>query len=145
LKEINPNWGRMAAALSFFVFFPSARVFSNHLPDNGCRGDFAFVSDKWILPQGSTLHLSGFSFDLNNNPNNNITGLMFPGSTDVEICALPECDDFASSSQVKYDLNGQSHIDQPGQPFAKDPGGMAVKLPESIRILRIVDLITIKS
>lgn len=112
-------------ALCFFVIFPAVLLFSNPLPGIGWQEDFALISGKGLTSDGSTLCLSGSLPDLNYTLNINKTGLLFPGSIDVKICKLPECCSFTCSSLVKYDLNGQSHIDQLGQPFAKDPGGMA--------------------
>jgi hypothetical protein len=124
LKKIKLNWGTMAMALSLFVIFPAECLFSNPLPGIGLQEDFALISGKQLTPEGSTFCLSGSLPDLNYNININNAGLLFPGSMDVKICTLPECYSFTSSSLMKYDLNWQSHTDQPGQPFTKDPGGM---------------------
>ena len=125
MKKNNFNWRITEIALSLFVIFPAVFLFSNHLPGIGWQEDFALVSGKQLTPEVSPFCLTGSLPDLNYNININKTGLLFPGSRDVKICTLPECDDFTSSSLVKYDLNGQSHTDQPGAQFKKDPGGMA--------------------
>jgi hypothetical protein len=135
----------MAMALSLFVIFPVECLFSNPLPGSGWQEDFALISGKHLTPEGSTFCLSGSLPDLNYNININKTGLLFPGSMDVRIHALPECDGITSSSPVKYDLNWQSHLDQPGQPFAKDPGGMGGKMQGSNRIYQTAEHKTIKS
>jgi hypothetical protein len=112
-------------AFSFFVIFPAVVLFGNLLPGIGMQEDVAFISGKLLSSETSSFCLSGSLSDLNYPGSFENTYLLLPGFRDVNLKSLPESAGSASSFQVKFDLNVQPLNDQPGQPFTKDPGGMA--------------------
>jgi hypothetical protein len=119
--------GIKAIYVILLIIIPAVFQFISNLPGYS-HGDNLFITCPCLkLLIMEPFHQENLSVQINNKTThiNDLAGIMFPGSMDVKENTYSICDDFTSPSTVKYDLNVQSHLDQPGQPFAKDPGGMA--------------------